>query len=264
MKKENIFISIIGEAGKEELITAEFTTNSEVASFSLPHILEAPDLSEKVGSVKGRLNKPGMRVGMHGPVMDLYYDSRDPKIKQVARQRILQGLDIAGELGAEFMVAHSTFNSLAASEKYPANWRQKAADFWKEIMPVAERKKVRIVFENIWDKRPEMIREVIDDVQSDYFKACFDTGHYNIFSEVNIDEWIAVWGDTLSHLHLHNNFGEFDEHNGFANGTFDFEPFFAAMKKYNVDPTMTIEVRRREDLEPSAQKMETLLNKYGS
>ena len=262
MNQKNVFVSIIDEAGGEELLTSEIHYNTEIGSFSLSEVLDSENLSQKVEALKDILKRHDVRIGMHGPVINLY-DSQDSKVKQVRYYRILQGLDIASQIDAEFLVVHSTYNSLITNKTYPKNWVIGTVDYWRNIVDLAEEKCISIVLENCWDARPEMIKEVVQKVNSRFFKACFDTGHFNIFSQVSIEDWISVWGEDLAHLHLHNNYGEFDEHNGITDGTFDFDRFFAATKDNNINPTMTIEVRQRKYLDTSWQKLDELIIKHG-
>ncbi|MFC1809254.1 sugar phosphate isomerase/epimerase family protein [Candidatus Omnitrophota bacterium] len=260
MNVEDVFISIIDEALAEDLFTATIDFNIELALFSLPHILEDPHLDAIIQKVNHVLSQHSIRKALHGPVVDLYYDSRDSKVRKIAWERILKGLSIAEELGAEIMVVHSTFNPLfRASKKYPEAWVARSITFWNEMAQIAEEKKITVVLENIFDEEPTLIKEVIRGVNSSYFKACIDTGHINIFSKVSSEKWVSVLGNDLAYLHIHNNSGIIDEHNGVQNGTFDFPLFFRAVKDNRLNPICTLELRRIEDIEPSKKILAKLL-----
>ena len=99
MDTKNIFISIIDESLADKLFTAKIDFNIELALFALPHVLDDQNLWGMVDNVKKALEHYPIRRSMHGPVIDLYYDSRDKKVRDLARERISQGLAVAERLG---------------------------------------------------------------------------------------------------------------------------------------------------------------------
>jgi sugar phosphate isomerase/epimerase len=257
MNKDNVFISIIDENLADKVFTSKIDFNIELALFSLPHILDDPKVDAMVEKVKNVLDRYPIRRSMHGPVTDLYYDSRDKKVREFARERIRQGLAIAEKFEAEFMVAHSTFNPLQPSKKYAPTWLERSIEFWSEMAGYASEKGVTVVFENIFDASPTLLKEVITEVASPNFKACIDIGHLNIFSKVAIEEWIEVLNEKIVYIHAHNNYGTIDEHNGLADGTFDHATFFKSLQRYHLEPAVTLELRRIEDIEPSKRILAT-------
>lgn len=260
MHNDDIFVSIIDDTMEQYLFSADIDFNIEVALFAKPRILDA-DCAGMVAKVRDALGRHPIRKAIHGPVKDLAYDSSDPKIVAVARERIMQGITIASDISAEVMVAHSTFNPLfRASPNYEQSWVAKSIAFWRELVTYAQAKNVIIVLENIFDDTPVLINDVIRGVDSPYFKACIDTGHLNIFSHTQIPVWIDTYQDQLHYVHVHNNYGTIDEHNAVSDGTFDFETFFSCLQRYGISPILTLELRRIADVAPSQQALRTLLN----
>ena len=259
MNSNDIFISIVNEAMEEQFFTADITTNFELALFSVPHVLDG-DLTATIARVREVLGKHPIRKAIHGPVMDLYYDSRDPKVQELAAYRIRQGLTAAAGIGAECMVAHSTYNPyFECSPKYRPVWLERSARFWQELVRDAAAQKVTVVIENIFDPQPGMVKELIQAVDSPFLKASIDTGHLNIFSRVPVAQWIETLGPDLVHTHLHNNYGTLDEHNGLDDGTFDFDEFFMLLKKHGRHPQLTIELKHPEAIESSRKRLEGLI-----
>lgn len=63
-------------------------------------------------------------------------------------------------------------------------------------------------------------------------------------------------GRFIGHLHLHDNFGKFDEHLPVGGATFPFDRFFAALKKLDVRPTVTLEAHTQEHLWQSLENLQ--------
>jgi len=53
-------------------------------------------------------------------------------------------------------------------------------------------------------------------------------------------EWIDELGGYVKELHLHDNFGQYDEHLPVGDGNFPFHDLFA-MLKHNKKPVITLE-----------------------
>ena len=59
-----------------------------------------------------------------------------------------------------------------------------------------------MLLENVLDPRPEYIRDVCDGVDDPRLRICLDVGHANAYSEVPVEDWIAMLGGRIAHVHL--------------------------------------------------------------
>jgi sugar phosphate isomerase/epimerase len=99
-----------------------------------------------------------------------------------------------------------------------------------------------MVFENLWDPQPEILRRVLDGVSRENFKANLDTGHVNIYSKVPLERWVEVLGDHLYYVHLNDNCGDSDSNLVPGDGNIGWERFFDALRKNGLKPRNCIEV----------------------
>ena len=76
----------------------------------------------------------------------------------------------------------------------------------------------------------------------DIFSICLDIGHANCYSNQSLEEIIKLLGDKIGHLHLNNNYGKKDSHNGFENGNINVKQVLKLVDGYCDKPSMTIEV----------------------
>ena len=249
--KEDLFISVVGEPElRDHFFELDIKDNMEIPLFVLPEILDGP-WQDYVRKIKGLLTTKGLRCGVHGPFHGLSYSCIDPLVREVAERRMRQGLQIASELDAEFIVFHSTYNQYIPDADYASKWPSNAKKGFQSVVDEGQKRKILMVLENVFDDRPEPTRDLLDLLQSDFLKVCIDVGHLNVFSKVPLREWFEVLSGDIRHFHLHNNFGTTDDHHALNNGNFDFEELFGLIDRYHVEAAYTIEVSKLKDVEPS-------------
>jgi sugar phosphate isomerase/epimerase len=146
---------------------------------------------------------------LHGPFVDLYLNSPDTAIRQVARQRLERSLQIADELGAEGIIVHTNVLPMISEPGYREGWLTAHADFWPTA---ADAHKAVVLLENMWDPTPDLMAQVLERINSARVRACFDVGHWHAFGRrVPIDTWVDRLGDFLRCVHLNDNTGAADD-----------------------------------------------------
>ena len=181
----------------------------------------------------------GPSLSIHAPFMDLSPAAVDTKIREVTMFRFGQIMDIASSIKAKAIVFHSGYEKW----KYTLNvdiWLEKSLMTWDKVLEQAERSDALISIENIFEDTPDNLRLLAEKLGSGRFGLCFDTGHFNLFSKVSLDEWIDQTGTYINELHLHDNDGKSDAHSSLGSGTFDFKRLFDLLKDRN-DILHTIE-----------------------
>lgn len=86
------------------------------------------------------------------------------------------------------------------------------------------------------------VRKMVEDVGKDNLHIVFDIGHCH-HTGGNIPEDVIDAGDLLRHLHLHDNFGEMDEHLPLGEGNIDYVAFAKALKAVNYPGLYMMELR---------------------
>jgi sugar phosphate isomerase/epimerase len=233
----------------------------ELTSFAFPSVLDG-DWKSVLRSYKLALKDFRNEVSIHGVFMDMITASRDDKIVCVSMERILQNIRIAEQIGAKIVTFCSCFNPCTAtsSPEYTKGYTQRQIKFWTKIAELAEGN-LLLVFENLWEPQPELVRDVLDGVNSENFKALLDTGHANIFSKVPIERWIHVLAEHLSYIHLNDNYGDFDSNLAPGEGNIRWDTFFDTIKDYGLKPRICLEVEAYKNyskLENTKRAMEYL------
>jgi sugar phosphate isomerase/epimerase len=241
----------------------EYGYNLEIASFAYSQVLDTnwqeilKDTQQKLQGFKGA-------ISLHGAFMELVVHSRDKRIREVAKDRIFQNLEIAKALNAKYIVFHGNFNPLIRHEGYKKNWIEQNAVFWSEVL---DKYQIVVLVENLWEPTPELFRELLDQVKSPRLKVCFDTGHANIFSKASLEEWFAVLGGDIVYMHVNDNKGDVDNELAPGEGNINWRKFSDLIEKYRIAPEIVFEVgtleRTIQSLKYFHQKAIYPFNSYG-
>ncbi|MEE9912400.1 MAG: sugar phosphate isomerase/epimerase [Deltaproteobacteria bacterium] len=208
----------------------------------------------------GRIRDAGLKVTFHSPFMDLRPGALDDQIRQTSLDRIRQAFDLIPYFQPLKIVCHPSFD-----DRYYVNcddlWLENSVNFWRQLIPAAKEGAAIIAFENVYEKEPLILRRLIEMLASDQVCFCFDTGHYNVFARAPLETWMGELGRYIGHLHLHDNFGRFDEHLPVGSATFPFDQLFSALEGLKARPTITLEAHAPEHLWQSAANLQNLLNR---
>lgn len=213
--------------------------------------------SDDITLLKNRLNfNPS--VCIHAPFMDLSPGATDSRVQKVTMERFLHILDISEILKPRLIVFHSGYEKW----KYALNidiWLEKSLLTWQPINKQASDMGIKIAIENIFEDEPVSLKLLIENMNSDNFGICFDTGHCNVFSKVSLETWMNSLNPYIVELHLHDNDRTSDQHLAIGEGTFDFLRLFELIK--NKDCVYTIEARTPASVFKSIEYMKKTLGR---
>lgn len=186
---------------------------------------------------KKELNhKPSL--SFHAPFMDLSPGAVDSLVRKATMKRLNHILDMAEILKPKSIVFHSGYEKWRYALKVDW-WLEKSLLTWHPVNKRAASMNVKIAIENIFEDEPSNLKMLMDGINSSNFGVCFDTGHFNLFSKVRLEDWMEALNPHIIELHLHDNDKTSDQHLPVGDGTFDFGKFFYLLK--NKDCIHTIE-----------------------
>ncbi len=247
---KDLYVSIVDSKKKDELLDFNLNHNLEIANFHSPQVLDS-NYGEDLEKFKNLVISHNKMCSLHGPMANMNYESRDPKIREVVAYRYDQILKIAEKLKAKHIVIHSTYNSLTAQPDKKERWVRAAKEFFPPILEKAEKLGVTFLLENVFDPEPGPIKSLVQEINSPYFKICLDIGHWFLFSKLPIKNWIKTFESDLAYFHLHDNGGEFDEHLPLGKGRLPILDVFEALQDSPARPEYCIEVRSTEAIQES-------------
>ena len=191
---------------------------------------------------------------IHAPFMDLSPGAVDLKARAITIERFSQVFDIAETLKPEVIVFHSGYEKWKYALKIDP-WLEGSLITWGHLLPKAEEKGIKIAIENIFEDDPLNLRLLMEEMGSQYFCICFDTGHFNLFSKTPLEEWMRQLKPYIIELHLHDNNKSADNHKAIGDGSFDFGTLFSMMKDTKL--VYTIEAHTQEDALKSLERFKT-------
>jgi len=248
--KMKVYISQLDEFSKLEHLVTEYGVGLEVVMFANAMVLD--DKERYVSELREYIHKV-KEISFHGPFSDLIPGSNDPEIRRVANMRFTQGFQVAKQFKAKRIVYHTGCIPHTYWEK---QWLEHSKGFWKEFTQ-GKLEEMEIHIENVYDDDYILMGEIIDEVNNPNFSACLDIGHVNTCSSKSIDHWIKGLNKRVKHVHLHNNEGVLDNHNGLSNGKINMVKTLEMLKLYCPEANWAIEVF---DINQLAESLKFLKN----
>jgi Sugar phosphate isomerases/epimerases len=249
--RKKIYISTI--AGDSRDTALKYGFGLEIAEYctatNMDTIADVPECLTATGLEIGKMPKwdkivrdklEGIgRCTFHAPFNELCPAAIEPRIYEVARARYREAAALAGTYGAQRMVVHSGYVPLVYHKGY---FHERSVVFWRDLLGDLPQD-FTLLLENVLDDTPELLTGIVREIDDPRLRLCLDIGHANtIVSEVPILEWIDICAPYLGHLHLHNNYREYDNHNPPDDGLIDSHAAIRRLLEHNpADMTLTIE-----------------------
>ena len=188
------------------------------------------------------------RVTLHGPFIDLSAGSKDPRIRDITRQRLQQFLEIVLIFKPVTVVCHAGYDAKRYAF-FRDEWIGKSLEMWSWFAGELADLDVRLMLENVYEKDPQDLRVLMEGLEDKNVGICLDVGHLWSFGQSTPEIWLDALGDFIGQFHLHDNHSAFDQHLGMGRGSIDFEPVWRYMRSTRQPPpVVTLEPHEKEDL----------------
>lgn len=197
-------------------------------------------------------------ISLHAPFMDLNPGAVDPMVRSVTQLRFSRIMSAAAVLKPRVVVFHAGYDRWRYNGRKDI-WLENSIDTWNKVMEIASKIGVRVAVENVFDEDPEALCRLIERIAHPDFGFCFDTGHFNLFTRVTMEQWFESLGKYIFEVHLHDNDGSADSHWALGKGTIDFEKFFGLLRGHGARPVYTIEAHEQGDIDVSLEAVRGLL-----
>ncbi len=231
--RNRLYLSTIDPAAGK--VARQYGLGIEIAEFCT-----AWNLDRELAATRKALEKPlngiSRRV-LHGPFNELFPCAIDPKARELTAFRFSQAAALAREYGAGKLVLHGGFNP----QMYYRQWYvEQSVLFWGEFLTELP-EGLTVCVENVLEPTPDMLLDILRQVNDPRLRLCLDVGHVNAYSKVSAKIWIEESGEYLSHLHIHNNDGSWDTHSALFEGTLPIRELLGMAFK-RADVTATLEL----------------------
>ncbi len=175
---------------------------------------------------------------LHAPFAELCPCAIDPLVREIAVRRYRQTIAMARRLNVKRIVIHDGYVPFVY---FPEWFTEQSIDFWRAfLLEVPE--DMTIALENVMDDGPDMLAAIMKGVDDSRLGVCLDVGHANTtVSKTPPIDWIAPLSPWLRHVHIHNNFGDWDLHNALGEGNIPMGQVLDALLTACPAATYTIE-----------------------
>jgi sugar phosphate isomerase/epimerase len=240
----NLMICMRGEPEQLPFLPqiAELGAGIELGSYGLVGIQSEQNWARRVAlheAVRARFEGP---LAMHGPFIGMEYAHIDHLIRAAVQCRLDMTFDVAARLKAGRVVLHSGYKPEMDLFSLQEPWLKGNTEFWRREIGRWADAGIQIVLENETERLPDLLVQLVNEVNSPFLGLCLDIGHQHMFSEVNALEWVRRMDKWLFHVHLHDNDRTGDKHWPIGRGTIDFEPFYAAIIQHVPQATLSLEI----------------------
>jgi len=199
----------------------------------------------------------GMRFQVHAPLSDVNIGSAHEPMRSAALEEIRKTMSWCRQLDLKLMTLHPGFvQGIAFLDRSKAVERTRLSV--AELERTARENSVLIALENMPANinatctTPEELLQVLEGTE---VGVCFDVGHANTTG--NVDAFLPLVGRFIN-VHLHNNGGQWDEHNVIDDGSAEMAKVISQLKG-SYQGNMVIESTDLETGIRSKEKLEALL-----
>ncbi|MCK4590160.1 MAG: sugar phosphate isomerase/epimerase [Candidatus Latescibacteria bacterium] len=203
----------------------------------------------KIAQMAGRIG-----IEISGLATGLFWSysltSDDKQTCEKAKQVVVKMLDVATWLGTDaILVVPGTVGAdfIPGSRVVPYDTvYERSMAALRELAPEAEKHRVSIAIENVWNKfllSPLEMREFVDKVGSDYVGVYFDVG--NVILTGYPEQWIRILGQRIKRVHFKDFRRSVGTLGGFVDllaGDVDWLEVMAAFGEIGYDGFVTAEM----------------------
>lgn len=247
----NIPFTMLHESYLDRFI--EYKLNPEIGFDA--EALEKYSVSEVV-RIANELFACGLVVTIHAPFTDLSPGSPDPQVRAVTRKRFEQTLRFISVLKPKTFVCHAGYDEKRYGYMRDL-WIENSVQLWSWLGRRVRDEGSFLMLENVFEKGPEDMRDLLDNLEKNEVGFCLDTGHHAAFGKGSLETWITSLETYIGQLHINDNKGKQDEHLAIGEGNIDFRSFFEQIKAVRREPPIiTLEPHTEEDLWSSFEYLE--------
>jgi sugar phosphate isomerase/epimerase len=223
--------------------------------FELWEILsEGEDRLEVIGDgIRYGRESYGMHYQVHAPLSDVNIGSVHEPMRLAALNEIQQTMVLCHRLEIPLVTIHPGFvQGIAFLDRRKA--LEKTRESVRVLSEFSKRHSVEMVVENLpanMNATCSTASELLEVLEGTDVRVCFDMGHANTAGQV--DELLELI-DRFGNVHLHNNEGQWDQHNKVDDGSADIRKVVSVLKR-SFKGNMIIEAT---DLQTGTESKSTL------
>jgi len=187
------------------------------------------------------------------------FSSPDPDVVEKGMNCMNVSLQNAKDCGADTVLLVPAV--VSPSVRYAEAYERSVVQI-KKLLPLAEKLKVIIGIENVWNKfllSPIEFARYVDEFKSPFLQAYFDVGNVVLFGYPQ--DWIRTLGSRIVKVHVKGFDAKRSRFTNLRDGTIDWPEVRHALKEINYSGFMTAEIGggNREYLKDVSERMDKII-----
>ena len=205
-----------------------------VGNFDLWEIFSEADhsISKHKDLFKELLPSYDLNYSVHAPICDINISSLSDRIREASLKEMLSTIMAANELDIGLVTVHPGLSSMVVNG-LEGRAMELANGVMHALDKAAQEYGVTLAIENMPNvpfflgRTADALAAVIDGTD---LSICFDVGHANTMDQIG--RMIDLLGDRFANIHIHDNYGEKDEHLTIGDGDIDYVDVFGKLSSY--------------------------------
>lgn len=207
-------------------------------------------------------------VQVHGPheYLDYRLGSLNENDFKDAIKKLISWIEFSNLINCNVLVIHTPRKYITYNEsmiEYVQFLKNRLLKTLKEVESFCKNFNVKIAIENRLEHEfgvsPRDIIDVLEQVNSEWFGFCLDTGHANV-NKLDIVKIIESYGKYIIASHVHDNNGERDEHKFPMLGIINWKEVLNVWKKYIPNVPIILEVEGGRNCDNQLKTAELIIN----
>ena len=184
---------------------------------------------------------------VHSPNLDLNIASHNPGIRKESQRQYIQCIDFAKELGARSVTFHPGITNRGEFFGDDDFIEECNIEFGLKVKKLLDRENIISGYENVAGIRFEMLRKIIEEIDSPRFGLCLDVGHCYLAPDAKPLKILDSLNHKIVEIHLYGTYHRpdrgFETHQPLEmEDCMDFEKFFSILKSKNVKSPLILEI----------------------
>ena len=228
--------------------TLEFIENLGLEYAELVHQHPCEEIDTEL------LESYNLKYSIHSPFMDVNIASLQDKSRLNSIEQIKTSIDLANKIDAEAVVVHPGLASFLAHKYFLDDVYEAANEAIKELGEYGNDLGVLTTIENMptFDAMIYYNLHDLHELLKSYdMYMTLDIGHAN-HAGYPADE---MYFDSIKHIHIHDNFGDEDDHLALGEGSIDLKYIVNTLEKNNYSGIYIIEVNDFDSIKNSYKYM---------
>ncbi|MBN2583456.1 MAG: sugar phosphate isomerase/epimerase [Planctomycetes bacterium] len=188
--------------------------------------------TERVDEIIAAIESSSLKVwSLHAPFSGIAMD--DPDTREDGLRKIVQAARVAARFGAKAVVVHPGRDVPSRNRDQEFRWTHEAMGRAVDLTPASVVLAMETMSLESLGGLPDEMLALLDGLDASRVGICLDSGH--VHQGRNVPDYIRQVSGRIATVHLHDNYGDHDDHALPGEGNQDWPSVLAALRAAGYD-----------------------------